>query len=236
MSGDGYTPSVPVRVDGVVDRRDLIVRLATGRRVLHLGCVDDRLTEHRLITGELLHARLAAVAAELVGVDLSASGIELLRRELPGKYLVGDVELLLELDLPVPVDLVIASELIEHLANPGLFLAGLREYLKATGATAIVTTPNSYSWAQFVRFSFHRREWTHPDHRLIFSPYTLAATMSRSGLRVEQLLIHAWNRDGRWRSRIADALDRAVLRWHPALGLGLVVVVRAGSIVRPRGD
>jgi SAM-dependent methyltransferase len=215
------------RLAGTVDRRQLVEAAARDRRVLHLGCVDDRLTVERFERGELLHAQLAAVARSLVGVDINRDGIALLEDRLPGSYLVGDVERLDELELPSDTELVVASELIEHLANPGRFLAQLREYLRRTDARAIITTPNAYGWVGFVKMAARRREPTHPDHVLVYSPYTLDAALRAAGLHVEQLWMHDWARGGGVADRLRDAATTLVRRWNPYLAVGLVAEVRA---------
>lgn len=215
--------------DGIVDQRVWLPERAAGRRVVHLGCVDDRLTEERAGTGDLLHEELAKVAAELVGVDISAAGIELMRTLVPGPYEVGDVEHLGDLDLP-ECDLVIAAEIIEHLGSPGLFLSGLRDYLAGTGASALITTPNALGWRIMAKWTMRRREVTHPDHRLIYTPTTLLRTMELSGLRVDGLWSHTWMDDRlAGKQRAVDAVDRTLLRWNPWMGVGIIVEVRAST-------
>jgi SAM-dependent methyltransferase len=211
----------------VVDRRTYLPDRARGLRVVHLGCVDEHLTRARSGTGDLLHEELAKVAKTLVGVDVSGAGIDLMRSLVPGDYVVGDVEALDRLELPDACDLVIAAELIEHLGAPALFLDGLRAYLGRTGATALITTPNAYSWTNSARFALRRREWVHPDHRLVYTPVTLQRTIERAGLTIDSFRVHAWRRGPESRRHVRDAIDRVVLRWNPWLGVGIVVEVRA---------
>ena len=217
---------------GVVDRRAFLLREATGRRVVHLGCVDDRLTETRLDAGLHLHASFSGVTAALVGVDISASGIDLLRVRVPGDYEVGDVQALGDVPLPDAVDVVIASELIEHLPSPGLFLAGLRELLASRGATGIITTPNAYGWVSFGKLALRRKEPTHPDHVLVYSPYTLVNALRAAGLSVDELYMHDWERPPGAANRARGLLARAVRRWNPYLSPGLVVRVSATPTTR----
>ncbi len=212
---------------GTVDRRHLIEASARDRRVVHLGCVDDRLTVERFERGELLHAQLAAVATTLVGVDINAEGIALLESRVPGAYVVGDVERLDEMELPTDAELVLATELIEHLGSPARFLGQLRHYLERTGATAIITTPNAYGWVSFLKMATRRREPTHPDHVLLYSPFTFAAALRGAGLELEQLWMHEWVREEGAGNRLRDAAAKVVRRWNPYLGVGLVAKVRA---------
>lgn len=196
---------------------------------MHLGCADERLTEARAGKGDLLHEELAGVASELVGIDLSAAALDTLARIVPGEYRVGDVEFLDEVDLPAECDLVVAAELIEHLGRPAAFLAGLRRYLDRTGARALITTPNAYSWTHFVRMAAGRREWVHPDHRCLYSPFTLRRTLELEDLVVRAFSVHAWDRPRRGRDALVHVVDRAVLRWNPWLGVGFVVEVAASD-------
>lgn len=211
-------------VAGVIDRRRFLPDMAAGKRVVHLGCVDEHLVEHRFGTGALLHEQLMQVTDALVGVDLSPTGLRLMRELLPGDYLEGDVHQLSALALPASCDLVLAPEIIEHLAAPGVFLDELRSYLVRSGATAIVTTPNSYSWTHNVRFALRRREWVHPDHRVVYSPTTLLRSFELAGLACTSLYVHAWDRS-RPRDRVLNLVDRGVLAWNPLLGVGLVAAV-----------
>lgn len=223
-----YSPLQPLpQLDGTVDRRQLLQDAARNRRVVHLGCVDDRLTVERFERGELLHAQLAAVASSLVGVDINADGIALLEERVPGRYLVADVERLDELDLPSDVELVVASELIEHLGNPLRFLKQLGRYLHRTEAHAIITTPNAYGWVGFLKMASRRREPTHPDHVLLYSPYTFAAALRGAGLELEHLWVHDWLRPAGVGNRLRDVPVRLVRRWNPYLAVGLVAQVRA---------
>lgn len=229
MRSDGPADGMALpRCSGMVDRRSFIPRRAEGQRVLHLGCVDDKFLESRIGTTDLLHASLAAVAAEIVGVDISEDGLRQLAAVVPGRYVHGDVEKLSTLDLP-EFDLVIAGEIIEHLGSPGSFLSELRTVLERSGATALITTPNAYSWMGFARFALRRREPTHPDHVCVFSPVTLQRSLDQAGLEVVDFWAHRWSEGSKLRHRLRGAIDASVLRWTPWLAVGLVVEVRADA-------
>lgn len=224
----GQTAPLP-HVDAVVDQRVYLSQEARGRRVLHLGCVDEGLTEERSGTGLLLHEELARSAAELTGVDLSADGIEVLQGIVPGPYVVGDIEELTSLELP-EVDLVIAAEVIEHLPSPGRFLDELRQYLERTGARAIVTTPCAYSWRALVTLIVQRRDRVHPDHLLVYTPVTYQRAMEFAGLRIRSYRVHAGSERPRSRAgKAAQLLDRLLIRINPFLAIGLVVEVEPAA-------
>ena len=76
-----------MRVAGYLSRWDFILDHCLGRRVLHLGCVgetddipDVKVKAFR--SKRVIHARLMEVAREVVGVDLDAETIKLIRSQL----------------------------------------------------------------------------------------------------------------------------------------------------------
>jgi hypothetical protein len=210
----------------VVDRRDVLVEWSRGRRVVHLGCVDQHLLEERFDAGLLLHSHIAAAARSVVGVDLDASGLERLRQLVPGEYRRGDVQQLSEIDLPLDTELVLAPELIEHLPSPGHFLHGLREFLAASGAEAVITTPNAYDLVNNLRFALKRREYVHPDHVVLFSPTTLDRMFSGAGLEVVGRHVHRWADRDSLAKKLRGYGVAAMMRLNPWLASGLVWRVR----------
>ena len=225
MLSTGVETDLPA-LAGVVDRRFFLPELAAGQRVLHLGCVDEGLTMQRSGTGALLHEQLAQVARDLVGVDISREGLELLESLVPGRYVHGDIETLGSLQLP-PCDLVIVAEVIEHLKNPHRFYCELASYLRGSGATAVLTTPNAHGWVNQLRFAATRKELVHEDHLLVYTPTTLARSLTTANLKPTAWWVHSWARGGSAGSRVRSLVDTAVLRWNPWLGPGLIVQVRS---------
>lgn len=197
--------------------------------MLHLGCVDEHLTVARYGTGGLLHQELANACESVVGVDISEAGLREIEQLVPGRYIHGDVEELEQLDLPQDIDLVVAAEVIEHLGAPARFLAGLRGYLAATGATAVITTPNAYSWRSFSAVALRRAEPVHADHRHLYSVATLGRSLAEAGLEVVELRVHNWACTATPAGRVASVVDKVVLRWEPRLAVGLVVEVEPSS-------
>lgn len=146
-----------------VDRRELVVVAARGKRVIHLGFTDEHLTESKEREGRWLHAALSSVATELVGLDLDQSGVEEAKRQGYEAYVVDlqDVAAVASLALE-PAQLVVAGEIIEHLQSPGQFLQAVKPLLADDGRL-IVTTPNAYRTLNFLA-PLLGGELIHPDH------------------------------------------------------------------------
>lgn len=99
-------------------------------RVLDLGCGNGYVA-----------GNLAELGHEVVGVDASADGIQLAASRYPRvKFLVASVYDDLTKLVPAEFDLVVSSEVIEHLYYPRRLLKTAQEMLRP-GGEIIVTTP-----------------------------------------------------------------------------------------------
>lgn len=176
----------PLPKEPPVDRRELLVDLSRGRRVIHLGFTDEHQTEAKVQQGRWLHAALDDVASELVGLDVDEPGVARAKADGYEAYVV-DVHDRTALDSLAlePADVVVAGEIIEHLESPGQFLRAVRPLLRPDGML-VVTTPNAYRLAGFLA-PVLGEELIHPDHVGIHSIHTLRTLGERAGYRVERL-------------------------------------------------
>jgi len=164
----------------LVDRIGYLTSLARGRGVIHVGFVDTGCQTMQVQAGSWLHGHLAEVASSLVGIDVNEVGVAEASAAGYEAYTADcrDPDELLALGI-APAQLVIAGEVIEHLDDPGAFLAGLQA-LVAPGGQLVVTTPNAYGLFN-VLASLARREINHPDHVMMFTWRTLTNLASRHG-------------------------------------------------------
>ena len=164
----------------LVDRVAYLCEHAAGRRVIHVGFVDSGCRTMQEQAGAWLHGHLLPVASSLVGIDVDETGVQAATDAGYEAYAADcrDADALAALELK-PADLVIAGEIIEHLDDPGAFLAGLHT-LVAPGGELIVSTPNAYGLFN-VFASLARREINHPDHVLMFTWRTLTNLAARHG-------------------------------------------------------
>jgi 2-polyprenyl-3-methyl-5-hydroxy-6-metoxy-1,4-benzoquinol methylase len=207
-----------------VYRDEFLLVNAAHRSVLHIGCSSAPYTEQRLQAGTHLHQHLLGITRELYGIDLSREGLDIMGRQLKCSNLfIGDAERLEEVSITkCDFDVVLAGDILEHLNNPGLFLAGVQRFM-GPHSRLIISTNNAFSLPNFVRLVLGGfREGT--GHVLVNSPATLVNILDRHGLRAVEI-VTAYQRQPK--GFVATAVFRigaAALRLFPALGGTLIVV------------
>lgn len=160
-------------------RTDVILKCVKGPSVLDVGC-----TGHALEIGspKWLHGRLRERFPTVVGIDISAENIEALKQHGFSNLYVQSAECF---ELAEKFDTIVAGELIEHLANPGLFLEHARTHLKPTGKV-VITTPQPFSLLDitYALFKFPRT-CQNLQHTCWFCPQTMKELVERTGLKIE---------------------------------------------------
>lgn len=169
--GSAYVEKMMHRIPDakcIQDRKVFIVERCKGKRVLNLGCASGS-----------LHEEIKKVAASVIGVD---------------RALDSGADLLCDLDFqphaifeeygrrgwPSP-ELIVAGEIIEHLANPGLVLHAVRRH----GCPLIITVPNAFS-SPARQWSGKAYENVNPDHVAWYSWRTLKTLVERYDFTVRE--------------------------------------------------
>lgn len=152
--------------------------LRPGARVLDVGCGNG------FTCGEFLKRGCA-----VVGVDLSGEGIAIARETYPrGRFerLAASATLLEELD-ELPFDLVISTEVVEHLYDPRSYARGCFAAL-APGGRFICSTPYHGYLKNLVlalagKWDAHANPLWDGGHIKLWSRATLARLLTESGFR-----------------------------------------------------
>lgn len=224
-----------------LEREEFLLELARGRRVAHLGFVDEHLLADKVASGRWLHARLAESASELVGIDVEQDGVDWARAQGYEAFVADCQDSRALAELPItPVELVVAGEIIEHLEAPGTFLRACHSLVQE-GGRIVVTTPNAAALQNFF-VPFLGVELNHPDHVALFSPRTLDLLFERTGWEVERIAYYQRPPPPE-RARTASGKALGVCRRVIARGLrlrpywadGLVAVGRSRAPEGERG-
>jgi SAM-dependent methyltransferase len=198
--------------------RVLLERAAPGGgpiRVLDVGCADGRLLSwyREAIPGRTI---------ETYGIDISEAAVEQARRNghtaVAGRF---------ETDTELPnatFDLIVASHVIEHVADPIGFTRRAAQLLKP-GGLFMFATPNVDS-ADVRRFGRYWGGWHFPRHWTLYDPTTAAQLADQVGLTLEHIgyevnpvfwnwTCHAWLRERRG-DAIADRVFPPVSIFQPS--------------------
>ncbi len=150
--------------------------VGTGTRVLDVGCGNGS------ATGQFL-----AHGCTVVGIDLSETGVEIARKSYPkGRFevLPADHQLLEHLCEP-PFDIVVSTEVIEHLYAPRGYAKGCFEALKPGGRFICTTPYHGYlkNLALSVKghWDFHANPLWDGGHIKLWSRNTLGRLLTETG-------------------------------------------------------
>ena len=196
----------------VQDRIELLSGLATGKRILHIGCCDHiPLLSEKIVSGRWLHSKLTQLATYCVGIDVDAAAVAEARTLSKLDNIIhGDITR----DNKIPVisedvfDYAIFGEVLEHIGNPVSFLSAFLQNYRANVREIVITVPNAFRGKNILNI-FRSRETINSDHRFYFTPYTLAKVASDAGLTLTSIQIARYSQPG--------LIKRAVLNRFPLL-------------------
>lgn len=188
---DNHLFDLPRDIPIYIGRQEFVVEYARGKKVLHLGCVDEGLVEEKYRQGIWLHARLAEVTKTLWGIDIDAAGLEWMRSQGYSNLFQANIEDLSQVaEIRDQVfDLIILTEVMEHLDNPGKFLDGVRPFFRPE-TDFLITVPNATSLSNLLAL-WQGRELVHPDHNYWFSLRTLSGLLQRHGYHVARVMVYS---------------------------------------------
>ncbi len=165
-----------------LDEHDL--KPLSGRRTADIGCGAGLLAEP-----------LARLGAQVTALDAAPETIAAGRRHALGQgleidYRVGGVE-----SLEGRYELVTSFEVIEHVADVRVFVAGLAAALAGDGLL-ILSTPNRTAWSRIVMIGIGEGTGQIPrgthDWNKFLRPEELCALLSDVGLQVEDVTGLGW--------------------------------------------
>lgn len=167
------------------EKDQFILDRCRGRKVLDVGCVNHTL--EATLGEDWKHAKIKTSARELVGLDYEVEIVRELNKR-GWNIVAGDAQ---DFDLtktyPSGFDVIVASDMIEHLVNPGAFLKCARKHL-APGGELIITTPHAYGFAFFLEVLLTGEEHINDDHTMTFSRKNMLHLLDRCGLRVKEFI------------------------------------------------
>ncbi len=178
-----YHPLERILVPRPVDRYRYVRERCAGLRVLDLGAYDETEVDRpQHASWRWLHAEIAAVAREVLGVDASPRlrTVGAVTTHCGTRIVYGTVENLDDLLSDFEPEMIVAGELIEHTQDTLGWLGRLAA--TAPGVRLLATTPNATSIINIL-LAFLGRENNHPDHLHVYSYKTLSTLAAWVPLR-----------------------------------------------------
>jgi 2-polyprenyl-3-methyl-5-hydroxy-6-metoxy-1,4-benzoquinol methylase len=121
-------------------------------------------------------------AKSVTGIDKEIEEIKKLRKKGYDNIIAGDAE---KIKLKQKFDVIVAGNVLEHLSNPGLFLANMKNHLKEDGKI-IITTDNEGGFISFFHTLCLGYISENPDHTMIFNYSHLRELITREGLKIDK--------------------------------------------------
>jgi len=155
---DKYIHDVPDTI--CFQREKFLLAVCKDKTVLHIG------------SNGVFNSLLEKTAKEVYSIDID----ECDNKAKNFKRL--DVEK--EIPEYSDVDIVLASDILEHLSNPGLFLENLQHF----NCKIIISVPNAFCKAG-LDWMVKNKENVHRDHVAYYSYNTFKALIERYGFRID---------------------------------------------------
>lgn len=161
------------------DRIKRVCEAAEGPTILDLGAVQHDLAKTN--DDAWLHEHLVERFDRVIGVDILAHEVHALNQQ-GYEMMQADVT---SMNLDVTADTVVAGELIEHVANPGLMLERASAHLK-DGGKVVLTTPNPWAFVHLRRL-LTRTHSINDEHVGWYGPVVLRQLLNRYGFAIETM-------------------------------------------------
>lgn len=156
-----------------VSKDELLIQFCSGKDVLDVGCIGQ---DRDFSSPEWLHNKIKKHAKSIDGVDILTEQIAKLK--LLG-YSMFDINELLQLQKKY--DVVLMSDVIEHVDDPVDFIRFYAAFLTEDGVMCI-STPNSNRADNFIQILFNNNYSVNPEHVFWFCPRTFSEVVNRAGL------------------------------------------------------
>jgi SAM-dependent methyltransferase len=206
---------IQTKIGVLRDADAYILSQAAKKSVLNVGAaggVDHYLPAHR---DQWLHDRLGGVVDELVGIDIDNVGIARAARN-GVEILEADCQ---TMKLEKRFDLIVMSDVIEHLDAPGIAICNLVQHLLPAGRL-LITTPNPTHAGMLMRAILGRSLSVYYDHVACFAPEHLQALCDRHGYHLAAVYffgpIDRRNLGYSVRSHVARTVGRLSPRLYPS--------------------
>ena len=163
-----------IRNAPVTEKRSKIIDLCTGQTVLDVGCVGQ---DYNYNDPDWMHNLIRNVSASVDGVDIEPVGIQSMRDKGFSVYFSEEL-----MSLNKKYDVVLMSDVIEHVNDPVDFLSFYSKFLNESGKI-VITTPNAHAVRNFTSILLRNDYSLNPEHTFWLCPRTISEIVRRAELK-----------------------------------------------------
>ena len=172
-----------------------------------------------------MHAQLGRVAEQVVGADIDGEAISY-AAQYGYEIKHANCE---DMDLGQRFDLIVMSDVIEHVERPVQALINLvRRHLKP-GGKLVVTTPNATFIGGLLDANFSRTVDVYWDHMAIYLPEHIQAICDRHGLKLVETQFFSFIDRRCLSNRIKTSIIFLFAKISPRLHNSFSVVIQDGD-------
>ena len=206
------------------DVHSFIVEQSRGKSVLNVGAAGGVETYLPSNAGLWLNHRLSLVARELLAVDVDRDSIAYAARH-GVSILHADCE---SMDLGRRFDVIVLSDVIEHLNAPGIALRTLVNHLTDAGRL-YVTTPNPTHYGLILRAVLSKQLSIYYDHVNAFAPENIQAMCDRYQCALTELYFFGGIDRRTFSNRLKSYVGYAIGAVSPRLHAAFLAVIERGK-------
>ena len=204
------------------DKKELIQKqIQASDLVLDVGFLGQGVQEGN---DKWPHSLLKKYARDVYGVDLELT--EKYAHNMHYKAMSAE-----EFSFPITFDCIFAGDIIEHLANPGLFLECCKRHLSPEGRL-VLTTPNTFNLFNLAEKLSKREPTVNADHTCYFNSKTLKKLLEKNGMETTEinfLYNLGYEYEESWKKKFLNVLYRLLSLFTDKFVETLVIVAK----VRP---
>lgn len=130
-------------------------------------------------------------------------------------------------------DVIFAGDLIEHLPNPGLFLASCKAHLR-DDSRLIITTPNAFNLFNLTEKLTKEEPTVNSDHTMYFNQKTLRTLFAKCNFEIQEIAYVytlGYKHKESLKKKFLNGLNKILSRITPKFSETLVIVARPVSSI-----
>ena len=163
-----------INSSGSHEKLELLGELVLNKRVLDVGCVGQ---DKAFTSDEWLHSYIRKHASVCHGVDIEVEQFSEIKKLGYEIFIPKELE-----KLNLKYDIVLISDVIEHVDDPVGFIRYYGKFLENDGRM-ILSTPNSNAIRNFIQILINNRYSINPQHTCWFCPVSFLEVIDRAGFK-----------------------------------------------------